>query len=517
MSRTNHFWMFLIFILACRLLMMVVLPLTDPSEARYAEIARVMAESHDWITPWFSPGVPFWGKPPAAFWGPALAMNLFGVSEFAVRLPAFLASLATMMILFGLARALKGVVVARWTLLIYSSSVLPFIMTGAVLTDPFMVLGSTWMMAGIIMAPRSQKWFWRYGLFLGTAIGLLAKGPLVLVLAGGAVIPWLLFSGEGWRTLKAQPWVAGTLLTLLLVLPWYIAAEIKTPGFLYYFLVGEHVLRFIEPGWAGDLYGGAHDHPRGTIWLYYLAGSFPWVLWLGVGLWKLATGKTEFQAPSPLTLYLLGWALCTPVFFTLSGNILWTYVLPALPAFSLLLGELVGGNQKAKREGEWALRSLSSRLGAGMVAGIVAGMVPVAMTAACVVLLQTPERIKSEKSLVSYLDQNSPLGQNSSTQNCCLHGVVFLGEPTYSMRFYSGGSISSMSVDELLGLNQGGLSLPSFIAVRSGKDTKLPPGYERVMNTKNIDLYKMQFDQLALDDETSADERITDNTNQKLM
>jgi 4-amino-4-deoxy-L-arabinose transferase-like glycosyltransferase len=81
------------------------------------------------------------------------------------------------------------------------------------------------------------------------------------------------------------PWISGSLLMLAIALPWYLLAEYRTPGFLNYFIMGEHVSRFLDPGWKGDKYGYAHATPRGMIWLYWLGAIFPWSLamlvWLG--------------------------------------------------------------------------------------------------------------------------------------------------------------------------------------------------------------------------------------------
>src|SRR5690606_25757157 len=100
MQRNGIFRLLLSVLLIVPLLAMWLLPLADTSEPRYAEIARVMAESGDWITPWFAPGVPFWGKPPLSFWAQALSIRLLGVSEFAVRFPSWLVSLASVALLY---------------------------------------------------------------------------------------------------------------------------------------------------------------------------------------------------------------------------------------------------------------------------------------------------------------------------------------------------------------------------------------------------------------------------------
>src|SRR5665647_2501274 len=80
-------------LVAGRIATLGLYPLLDTTEARYAEIARKMVELNDWITPWFDYGVPFWGKPPLSFWMTAVSFTLFGINEFAARLPHFLGAL----------------------------------------------------------------------------------------------------------------------------------------------------------------------------------------------------------------------------------------------------------------------------------------------------------------------------------------------------------------------------------------------------------------------------------------
>ena len=76
-------------LLSLRVVAMIFVPYTDTTEARYAEIARKMVETNDWITPQFDYGVPFWGKPPLHTWVSAIGMKIFGVNEFGGRIFIF--------------------------------------------------------------------------------------------------------------------------------------------------------------------------------------------------------------------------------------------------------------------------------------------------------------------------------------------------------------------------------------------------------------------------------------------
>src|SRR5947209_5374395 len=121
-------------LLLARLVGMAAAPLMDTTEARYGEIGRKMAELNDWITPWYDYGVPYWGKPPLAFWVTAISFKLFGVSEFAARLPHLIIALLIVGLIVWLA-ARRDRQAALPTLALISGSFLFFISTGAVMTD----------------------------------------------------------------------------------------------------------------------------------------------------------------------------------------------------------------------------------------------------------------------------------------------------------------------------------------------------------------------------------------------
>ncbi|MCL6285850.1 phospholipid carrier-dependent glycosyltransferase [Ruegeria sp. 2012CJ41-6] len=99
---------FLATLLGIRLVLIFWLPITDTNEARYAEIARKMLETGDWITPQFDYGVPFWGKPPLHTWFSAIGMKVFDVGHFGARLPILLLSFAVLLLCFTWMRRQRG-------------------------------------------------------------------------------------------------------------------------------------------------------------------------------------------------------------------------------------------------------------------------------------------------------------------------------------------------------------------------------------------------------------------------
>lgn len=279
-----------------RLITLGLYPLSDLTEARYAEIARKMVASGDWITPWYAEGVPFWGKPPLSTWLTAGSMQLFGVNEWAARLPHFVCAALVAWLMWRWLR-LYSARAAQLGLALLIGSVLYFVAAGAVMTDMALLVGLVLAMRGFwfaisrtdgFKAAKRERWLF----FVGLGLGLLAKGPVALILAGLPIGLWMLAwlflphqsSAPIGRKLiwlwKRLPWIRGLALTLLIAVPWYALAEWRTPGFLNYFLIGEHWHRFTQPGWSGDLYGTAHVEPRGAIWLFALAAFLPWSLLL---------------------------------------------------------------------------------------------------------------------------------------------------------------------------------------------------------------------------------------------
>ena len=334
----------LVVVVLARLATLGLYPLTDTTEARYGEMGRKMLETANWISPQWDYGVPFWGKPPLSFWASGASMAVFGVGAFAARFATLLFALLTAALFWRWPHEpAPRSTTAMAAALVLLSSVLGFLIAGAVATDVFMTFGMTLSMVAFwnalyrpATAAADRWWF-----FVGLAIGLLAKGPVAVVMTAIALGLWLAWTRD-WRAVwHGLPWFRGLLLTLLLSLPWYLAAEAATPGFLQYFIVGEHWQRFTQPGWAGDLYGGGHERARGSIWLYAVGAAMPWTVVALVLLRKKPVSEAARRpSPDPQMAYLLCWVLAPLLLFTLARNILEAYALPALPAFALIVARL---------------------------------------------------------------------------------------------------------------------------------------------------------------------------------
>lgn len=435
-----------------RLLLLGAYPLMDTTEARYAEIARKMLELNDWITPWFDYDVPFWGKPPLSFWVTATSFKLLGINEFAARFPLYLCGALVSWIVWRWTSDHVSRRQAGFTSILLAGSLLYFLSSGLVMTDMWLLLGTTLSMFGFWSSVQNiqtgnghQKWLF----FVGLAIGLLSKGPIALVLTGMPVAGWIIVNGKYRASWQSLPWIRGSLLTMALCLPWYILAEIKTPGFAEYFIIGEHVKRFVVPGWRGDLYGTAHDRPTGSIWLMLLVDGLPWSLILPALFFYLGR-KGERVKPGPGSKewrsYLALWGLMPAVFFTFAGNILWTYLLPGFPALALWASHWLNRQSGVSESAKVKL----------LVGGTVA-TVALTLTAVIVLVLGGQGEVDSAKSLVELYEQ----------QRVDDEPLLYFGERRFSFDFYSRGK--AKKIDERSELEARVAAASVFVAIESDK------------------------------------------------
>ncbi len=349
----------LFFLLICRIVSMWLVPLNDTTEARYGEIARIMQETGNWITPMHQYGQPFWAKPPLSIWLSAVSMKYFGVSAFAARLPALCLSIGVLMLVFNLMKRQRDQASARLSVLVLASSIFFYIDAGTVMTDPALLfcISLTWIAFWHAFVFGSKRW--GYLFFVALGLGLLAKGPVAVVLPISSLLVWVIWQKQ-WRKLwQSFPWISGSVLLMLIAMPWYGLAELHTPGFLKYFLLGENIQRFLQPGWSGDKYGYVHHVTYGTIWIYALAGMFPWIIPGMTGCIRLLKMPVDAHRDDPdFVRYLIACTTVPLLFFTFAHNVIYPYVFPILPPFAMLLVELHRRIPSLlKRQASWVILS----------------------------------------------------------------------------------------------------------------------------------------------------------------
>ena len=410
-------------LLLSRLALMLWAPLADTTEARYGELARQTASNAYWLMPHMDAHTPFFAKPPLSTWTSAVSMRLFGVNEFAARLPSLLVSLPALWIAACFAGALG--VRARWLVVpVLASSPLFFISAGAVMTDAVqmtVVWAAQYMAwrawhagegAGDINARR-----WRLGFWALVGLGALSKGLATWVLIMLPLAAYALLERRPLQLARQLLDWRGMLLAAAIFLPWYGAAEYYYPGFINYFIVGEHFSRFLVPGWTGDRYGTAHRQPLGAIWLFWVGAMLPWIhVFVGGLLAMRRRGPASASAAAlpPLARFLWCATLAPLLFFTFSRNIIWTYALTAVPPFAVLAAHWLE-NSAPRTQRRTGLALAAYALLALAVSPFIVKEVSV----------------NSERALVQAFEKAAPPGAK----------LQYLTRPAFSSAFYTRGTL----------------------------------------------------------------------------
>jgi 4-amino-4-deoxy-L-arabinose transferase-like glycosyltransferase len=314
-----------------------------PDEPRYAWIARDMMETGDWITPRLY-GKPWFEKPVLYYWGAALCFKLFGVSEAAARLPSAISALLATLALAWLALRLYGVETARWLLLLLPTTVGMIGFSHAAAPDmPFSGMLTIAMVAAAVVlglvpqttAPSSFVSLTSstslaavlFGFSLGLAV--LAKGPAAIILCGGTVFFWALFT-KRWRETLRLLHPTPILAFCVTALPWYILCARRNPDFFHVFIIEHNFKRYLTPEFQ-------HIQP---FWYYgpvALAGVAPWTIQLLLKFCLPDSGLGKRRTSSSHLIFFGAWILFTVAFFSFSKSKLPGYILPLIPPLVLLL------------------------------------------------------------------------------------------------------------------------------------------------------------------------------------
>jgi 4-amino-4-deoxy-L-arabinose transferase-like glycosyltransferase len=321
--------------------------LTAPDEGRYAEIAREMAASGDWVTPRYNE-LKYFEKPPLQYWATALAYRAFGPSEWTTRLwTAATGFLGVLLAVYTAGRLVSpaagiasGLVLAATPLWLVGSRVSSLDMG----VSFFLQLAfSAFLLAFRTGATPRARSLWIHGAWVAMALAVLSKGLIGVVLPGivlGAYVAWT----RQWFLLRELRPVTGGALFLAIAAPWFVVVSLRNPEFAPFFFVHEHFDRFVE------------GNDRLGPWWYFVVllplGFLPWLLALPMAQHASACVLANpSRTALRVRLALVLWAVVVLAFFTASRSKLPGYILPAVPPLAMLAGiGLADAGQRACRE-----------------------------------------------------------------------------------------------------------------------------------------------------------------------
>jgi 4-amino-4-deoxy-L-arabinose transferase-like glycosyltransferase len=353
--------------------------LMDDVDAVQAQIARNMLSSGDWIIPHLD-GVPYLEKSPLVYWLMAISFRVFGVHDWAARIPLALAVMLLAWVACRYGQWAFGERAGLYAGLVIATCVGLFLFTRIQIPDAMVTLSvciSFWGFQRALDAEEPHPRFWSVLFAASLGIGLLLKGLIAVVFPGGGILVYLLltrqlFSRVVWRRLHL--W-SGMLILLVIAAPWHVLAMLRMPpyfdftmhsgagqyhGFFWFYFINEHLLRFLNLRYP-------HDYdtvPRLYFWLFHLLWLFPWSVYFpaiaGLSFKPVdRAGRTRLLA--------LCWTGFILIFFTFSTTQEY-YSMPCYPALALLLGSAIAA------EGVWVRRGtrlLTVIAGCAALAGMI--------------------------------------------------------------------------------------------------------------------------------------------------
>ena len=372
---TNHrtFWLCLAALAVLRLALMAVVPVFEPSEARYAAISANMARSGDYVVPHFTHNLEyqsFDGKPPLVFQAGGLFCEALGVNTFAVRLFPFLSAVILLLVLYAVVRRQGDAARGRLAVLVCATCTAFYAAAGIAMTD----MTLTCSVAGALLL----YWCFLDGFGIGWAagvaallgVGMITKGPVALVMFGLGVFLDAVVNRR-WRGIFNVRWLAVAPVFLLIAVPWFVLVEQRNPGSLWYFFYNENFMRFVSHDY-GDKYGAGREAFRGVSVLWALVATLPWSLVAGKKVWKVWKVWEVWE----VWKVWKGWRsfvilamLAIVGFWCLTSRVLIYYLFPVVPLFAAALA-LYGDRERLERLAPWCAGASMAVLVGALVGGM---------------------------------------------------------------------------------------------------------------------------------------------------
>lgn len=357
------FWIIVLFAAAVYLGCILSPPsLMDDVDAVQAQIARNMLSSGDWVTARLD-GVAYLEKPPLIYWMIAISYKVFGVHDWAARIPVALSAIALCLTTAAFGAWAFGRRAGFYAGLCMSTCIGLFLFTRILVPDVVLTLVialAMWAFLRVLEEeePHPRAWAAVFAASLG--VGLLLKSLIAVVFPVAAVVIYLsctrqIFSARVWKRLRP---LSGLAILLLIAAPWHVLATLRNPpyfsfamksvpgeyhGFFWFFFINEQLLRFLNLRYPRDY----NTVPRLYFWLLNLAWLFPWSAYLPAATTLSYRAADRAGRTRLLALCWIGFVL---VFFTFSTTQEY-YSMPCYPAFALLIGSGIAMNGRVLRFG----------------------------------------------------------------------------------------------------------------------------------------------------------------------
>jgi len=337
----------------------------DDVDAVQAQIARNMLASGDYVSARLD-GVAYLEKAPLVYWLMAASYSVFGVHDWAARLPLALGVLLLCWTTYRFGCWAFDEASALYSGIALATCIGLFLFTRILIPDALLTLtitGAIWAWLRLLDPDEEPKFPYiaQFGICFG--LGLLLKGLIAVVfpvLAGLAYMTFTrqIFAASAWKRLRL-PWVIG--ITLLIAVPWHVLATLRNPpyftfsmhsgpgeyhGFFWFYFINEHLLRFLNLRYPRDY----NTVPRLAFWLLNLLWLFPWSAYLPSAA---RLGYKPVDRGGRTRLLALCWAGFLLLFFTFSTTQEY-YSMPIYPTLALLLGCAMD------REDRWIARATKS-------------------------------------------------------------------------------------------------------------------------------------------------------------
>jgi hypothetical protein len=353
----------------------------DDVDAVQAQIARNMLQSGDWVTARLD-GVAYLEKSPLKYWMIAVSYMIFGVHDWASRIPIALSGILLCFLVARMARWAISEEAGLYAGLSLATCAGLWLFTRVLIPDVVLTLAiafAMWCFLRAIERPvegeRHKSRVWALLAWASIGVGMLLKGLIAALFPLAIAFLYLIFTGlwrykRVWRQLSFGP---GILVMLAIAAPWHVLATIRNPpyfdftmhsgpgeyrGFFWFYFFNEHILRFLNKRYPRDY----NTVPRALFWLLHFAWFFPWSAFFFRALKLRYRGDDR---ASRVRLLCLCWIAVVLGFFTFSTTQEY-YSMPAYPAFAILLGSAMADSRQ--RAWRWAVRATSVIAGLAFIA-----------------------------------------------------------------------------------------------------------------------------------------------------